>query len=445
MMARPVRRASRGLAPPPETGLRLDGETREAGRSRQPRRALWCDGRSGGARPTAPTRRSRRLLRARCRLRKVRAAGWPEGTVGSRREARPEKGGRKTAIPPRARRSATPPCLPRPRGSGTVLPAGGCGAGRHHRGGEGKGVWGGARGRAGEGLSRPAFPPSSRRPWGARPGGGGRGVASGASALRDHPRPRPAAERWRFPSPVPALGAPGSGVAVRARWPVQAGTPPLLLGTHPAGAAGVPETAAGAGGSVGVCATAPEPRPSRGRSPRASQVGANPWGRRRPPPGRLPPRRASQRAPPALGRRLGGDGDGNGENPGSRRVPRSMCEAGCEAPAAPAAPGGRPVVLRVPGLASGLPLKRAPAEWLQEMRGGPAFVSWGFWPVWSLLLEIVSCEWGLLKPGREALGKKQQLPSALLVFFSEAGRSSDLAAEAYGRPSHAFLLPPVRH
>lgn len=50
------------------------------------------------------------------------------------------EGGEEDGDPAPGPAKRDPPCLPRPRGSGTVLPAGGCGAGRHHRGGEGKGV-----------------------------------------------------------------------------------------------------------------------------------------------------------------------------------------------------------------------------------------------------------------------------------------------------------------
>lgn len=121
-----------------ETDLRLDGETQGGGRSRRPRHSLWCDGRSGGARRAAPARRCWRLQPARCRLRKVRAAARVgEGHRGSRTELRPGKGAGSAPHKDEARPAALS-CFPCPGGSGTVFPAGGCGAERYHRGRGGK-------------------------------------------------------------------------------------------------------------------------------------------------------------------------------------------------------------------------------------------------------------------------------------------------------------------
>lgn len=116
------------------TGRRLDGEEREAGRSRRRRRCtLWCNGRSGGVRRTALAGPVWRLPRARCRRRKVRA----EALVSQGEQWLSEGGADiEGAIPPPPKMKRDPRAngSPRLRGSGTILPAGGCGAGRHHRG-----------------------------------------------------------------------------------------------------------------------------------------------------------------------------------------------------------------------------------------------------------------------------------------------------------------------
>lgn len=81
-----------------------------------------------------------------------------------------------------ATRVQSPRRLPPATGSGSVLPAGGCGTGRHHRGSEGG--EGALRGRAGEGLSPPAFPPCRSPPAVRAAGAPATGLAGSPGRLR---------------------------------------------------------------------------------------------------------------------------------------------------------------------------------------------------------------------------------------------------------------------
>lgn len=190
MMARPVRRASRGPAPRPR---RASDSMVKRGRrgALGSRAALYgaMGGAAGRGRRLRPG--ARRLLRARCRLRKVRAAGWPEGTVGSRREARPEKGRRRSRPGPG---EARPPLPPPPQREWNSPPR--------------------------RGLRRRAPPPWGRGEGGvrgrARPRRGG-ALPTRLPALLPPPvrgparRRRPGGRQWRLRTSGPPSAAAGCG------------------------------------------------------------------------------------------------------------------------------------------------------------------------------------------------------------------------------------------
>ena len=140
---------------------------------------------------------------------------------------------------------------------------------------------------------------------------------------------------------------------------MRAGTP-LFLGTHPAGAAGVPKNTTGPWVSVGSeCNDArapavPKPEPS------GEPGGLKPFRRATPVPPPASPTEGLAQGSSARGSRLGGDEKGGNlrrRRARSRRVSRRVCKAGSEVPTAPAAFGRLQVVPRVPGLALGCRLK----------------------------------------------------------------------------------------